>query len=292
MASLQLVNLAGNKILKAKKTASLFSGLAAALIARGCEKQKAGGQHYWLWRISDKFYIYACHREDHAYANKVFIDADLYDLNAVLSRLTGILSSPLGTTTNSKFEKFKIKRAHADGIKTEYEGWRFQFANLEAFEKFLDVCQAYDSGGIEAAALTANQFEQRATPRTGRTVVTEARVGQQDFRIRLLKYWKACALTGCSVQKILRASHIKPWSAASPDERLDLFNGLLLLPTLDALFDSGLITFSDSGEVIISSTIPKENYQALSLSEAMRIRKLNTAHIPYLSYHRQSIFKL
>ncbi|WP_245431366.1 HNH endonuclease signature motif containing protein, partial [Rhodoplanes roseus] len=42
-------------------------------------------------------------------------------------------------------------------------------------------------------------------------------------------------MTGCEVEDVLRASHIKPWRDASDQERLDPRNGLLLSATLDAL---------------------------------------------------------
>jgi putative restriction endonuclease len=41
-------------------------------------------------------------------------------------------------------------------------------------------------------------------------------------------------------------------------ERLDLYNGLLLIPDLDAVFDRGFISFSDEGNIIISSKISTE----------------------------------
>ncbi len=67
------------------------------------------------------------------------------------------------------------------------------------------------------------------------------RVGQNIFRAGLLEYWEGhCAITGLAVPELLRASHIKPWAdCASDAERLDVFNGLLLAPHLDAAFDCG-----------------------------------------------------
>src|SRR5262249_41256662 len=62
------------------------------------------------------------------------------------------------------------------------------------------------------------------------------RVGQDIFRGALVEYWQGrCAVTGLAVVELLRASHIKPWSDCATDaERLDIFNGLLLAPHLDA----------------------------------------------------------
>ena len=44
--------------------------------------------------------------------------------------------------------------------------------------------------------------------------------------------------------ELLRAFHIWSWALCDTDEqRLDVFNGLLLSPNLDALFDGGWLTF-------------------------------------------------
>lgn len=55
---------------------------------------------------------------------------------------------------------------------------------------------------------------------------------------------------------LLRGSHIKPWAACESDaERLDVLNGLLLAPNLDATFDRGLITVSNDGAVVVSDEL-------------------------------------
>lgn len=83
------------------------------------------------------------------------------------------------------------------------------------------------------------------------------RVGQSIFRAGLLEYWEGrCAVTSLAVPELLRASHIKPWAdCASDAERLDVFNGLLLAPHLDAAFDCGFITVADDGAVVVSDRL-------------------------------------
>ena len=82
------------------------------------------------------------------------------------------------------------------------------------------------------------------------------RIGQDIFRKALLAYWNGrCPLTGIADPELLRASHIKPWSACETDaERLDVHNGLLLSALWDAAFDKGLVTFADDGTPILSPT--------------------------------------
>ena len=118
------------------------------------------------------------------------------------------------------------------------------------------------------------------------------RVGQQLFRDSLLDYWQGrCCVTGLDVPALLRASHIRPWASCDTDEqRLDVFNGLLLAPHLDALFDSGLMTVADSGEVWISSALSVSQREQLGLPEAMRVAKLREEHVKYLEFHRACVW--
>lgn len=114
------------------------------------------------------------------------------------------------------------------------------------------------------------------------------RVGQDRYRQALLAYWGgACAVTGLSLQPALRASHAKPWADCATDaERLDVFNGFLLSANLDALFDKFLISFSDSGELLVSPELSLIDRQLLSLDEPLKLRWVAAAHVPYLAFHQ------
>ncbi|MBK8940211.1 MAG: HNH endonuclease [Polyangiaceae bacterium] len=120
------------------------------------------------------------------------------------------------------------------------------------------------------------------------------RVGQDLFRHGLLEYWEArCAITGLAVPELLRASHIKPWVDCSSDaERLDIWNGLLLAPHLDAAFDRGFITVADDGAVLVSAALDAAARAALGLDEPLRVRALHDGHRAYLPWHRDRVFKV
>ena len=119
------------------------------------------------------------------------------------------------------------------------------------------------------------------------------RVGQDIFRRGLLEYWDGrCAITGLDVPDLLRASHIKPWADCDKDaERLDVFNGLLLAPHLDAAFDSGFITVEEDGTVVISDALPPAARSALGLNGSLKLHGLHRAHERYLPWHRSRIFR-
>lgn len=126
---------------------------------------------------------------------------------------------------------------------------------------------------------------------TTRESVIKSRLGQGSFRSRVIKYWQGCAVTGCTNTEVLRAAHIKPWKCSTNSERLDSYNGLLLVPSLDAAFDLGLITFQDSGKIEISSELSGQDLKILGISRAMRIERLMPKHMKYLRFHRTSIFR-
>ena len=119
------------------------------------------------------------------------------------------------------------------------------------------------------------------------------RVGQDIFRRGLLEYWEGqCVITGLDVPELLRASHIKPWTDCDTDaERLDVFNGLLLAPHLDAAFDSGLLTVAEDGTVLLSDALPSTARSALGLEGALKLHGLHRAHERYLPWHRSRIFR-
>ena len=119
------------------------------------------------------------------------------------------------------------------------------------------------------------------------------RVGHDIFRRGLLEYWDGrCAITGLAVPELLRASHIKPWAACDTDaERLDIFNGLLLAPHLDAALDAGFITIAQDGTVLVSNTLLPDARSVLALDKPLIIRGLDRAHERYLRLHRVNIFR-
>ncbi len=119
------------------------------------------------------------------------------------------------------------------------------------------------------------------------------RVGQDLYRAALLDFWQGrCCVTGLALPALLRASHIKPWAACVNDnERLDVFNGLLLAPHVDALFDGGWITFADDGALLVSAALPPDAAACLGLTRDWAIRGLAPAHRPYLKFHREQVFR-
>lgn len=119
------------------------------------------------------------------------------------------------------------------------------------------------------------------------------RIGQNVFREALLDYWDACcAVTGVNNPTLLRASHIIPWSKCETDaERLNVHNGVLLVGTLDLAFDDGLISFSDEGNILISTELTDADKAAAGIHDGLKLRRINDEIRKRLEWHRKNWFR-
>ena len=136
------------------------------------------------------------------------------------------------------------------------------------------------------------EIEQRELPEFEKERLVKARYGQGPYREKLLKESAECVITRVNDERVLRASHIKPWSVSNDQEKVDHNNGLVLTPTYDQLFDQGFITFEDDGKIVISPYISPLNIKKLNLASGRKYHVLPTPkRKAYLAYHREHIFK-
>lgn len=126
---------------------------------------------------------------------------------------------------------------------------------------------------------------------TERKAIVKSRIGQGQFRENLLLKYGKCVISGVNIPQVLVASHIKPWAACNNRERLDVNNGLILSATYDRLFDSGLISFNEHGNLLVSRVIDKENRNLLLLNSVKEYPiKYSIAMATYLQYHNDIIY--
>ncbi len=137
----------------------------------------------------------------------------------------------------------------------------------------------------KATAISKPEVESEELSVTSYKAWVETRIGQQKFRENLLQYWRECSVTGCSFHEVLIASHIVPWSEASDSERLDVFNGLLLTPNLDKLFDNYLISFNSDGNILISKSLSSKAKSDLGINPSMKLRRTDEKLLSYLQKH-------
>lgn len=121
--------------------------------------------------------------------------------------------------------------------------------------------------------------------------LTKSRRGQGIFKANLRLVEHRCRITGVSNIKHLRASHIKPWAASDNHEKIDGYNGLLLSPHVDHLFDRGFISFEDSGNILVSKELNPKVLEQWSLHSSQNVGEFRAAQCHYLDYHRQVIYQ-
>lgn len=123
--------------------------------------------------------------------------------------------------------------------------------------------------------------------------VRKAREGQGKYREQLLEQCRYCPITMISDERLLIASHIKPWAASTDDEKIDPYNGYMLSPLFDKLFDRGFITFTEKRRIILSDFISPYTWKQIHITNGMFIKALpiDDKRIEYLQFHHDSVFK-
>jgi hypothetical protein len=203
--------------------------------------------------------------------------------NLQYGALCGRIARELGYRTPGS-QTFTIATISPDRDKKGAFQWQMDNVVVKALERtgwFSQVVKevAESSGPIEIAE-------------TERDALIQARIGQGKFRTNVIALWGCCAVTGCSMSGVLIASHIVPWAkCATNEERLDPFNGLLLTPNLDKLFDQFLISFKSDGAILQSKELSAEERTALGVVERSKLRFVRPAMLPYLKRHRDLFLK-
>ena len=122
------------------------------------------------------------------------------------------------------------------------------------------------------------------------------RAGQDKYRKEVIDYMPQCPFTKISDERLLVASHIKPYNVCIKEnnekEALDYLNGLTLSPTYDWLFDQGYITFLDTGELICGTQLSSYTWSKLKINPTAKniLRIFPEERKKYLDYHRKHIF--
>jgi hypothetical protein len=130
------------------------------------------------------------------------------------------------------------------------------------------------------------------------TIESKTRKGQKIFRNSILSSYKsACCISGLNYDRMLIASHIKPWNKDIKN-RMNPRNGLCLSVLYDKAFDLGLITISTSFKVKVSNLLiekatdsfSKNNLHSIDGQEILLPEKFYPDK-EFLSYHNENIFK-
>jgi hypothetical protein len=159
-------------------------------------------------------------------------------------------------------------------------------ANLSTIQKDLAIADNTESDYEINLEIQAKRIEGDLE----KIALVKARRGQGIFKANVRMIERSCRVTGVTNIKHLRASHIKPWAASSDHEKIDGYNGLLLSPHVDHLFDRGFISFEDSGDMLISKALSQSVLDKWSLDSGKNVGKFEQPHHDYLEYHRDVVF--
>lgn len=133
---------------------------------------------------------------------------------------------------------------------------------------------------------------QNKKEQTKQNELRQAREGQGKYREKLLEECPFCPITMINDERLLVASHIKPWAVSTNKEKIDPKNGFILSPLYDKLFDRGFITFTNDRKVVISDWLSPQNKRRINIHNGQFFQTLpiNDARIAYLDFHRASVF--
>ena len=165
--------------------------------------------------------------------------------------------------------------------------WKL-FVDFEALDKENALVFKYGNGGSESAVTPT------IVKKTKRDVeLSNARVGQGKYRERLLEECPFCPITMINDERLLIASHIKPWAVSSDREKVDPHNGYMISPLYDKLFDKGLISFTDDRRMMVSNWLSPKNIQRMGLIDMKfyQFLPVGEERLQYLDYHRNCVFK-
>lgn len=158
------------------------------------------------------------------------------------------------------------------------------------FKLFVDYFNEIENKKIIAEQI--QEIEETASSETEKINLTRARIGQGKYRQDLLELCPICPITLVSDDRLLIASHIKPWAKSSNEEKVDPYNGFMFTPNIDWLFDKGFITFTDDKRMLISPWLSKITCSRLNIVPNKRYDLLPTeGREYYLKYHREEIYK-
>ena len=200
-----------------------------------------------------------------------------------------VISKPL-----DKMELFEIDLAIALIFQNEYFITKNTTGNnmySNALKWFRSYIQSNIFEEVEAQKEEERIAVDAAIEKTEREAIVKSRIGQGFFREKILGKYGACIITGIDISRILVASHIKPWAVSTNKERICEDNGLLLSATYDRLFDSGLISFTGDGKMIVSRFVTEPNKKKLKIESGERYNLFcNSQMKTFLEYHNDVVF--
>lgn len=201
-----------------------------------------------------------------------------------------VISKPLDEMTLAEYEvALFLAFANPDFQNKNKIGGRMYSNSLKHYASFLKMDS---SETVVTDKLTEAVENEKSLSQTEKTAIIKSRIGQGLFRKKVLvKYEGRCIITEIAESKLLVASHVKPWSVSSNENRVSAENGLLLNSLYDKMFDLGLITFSENGKIMVSKELKKETIAQIGIRTNFEYSlKTTPLLLENMEYHRDVVF--
>lgn len=201
-----------------------------------------------------------------------------------------VIKQPLEEMTSEQLEIAIFNIFHnVDFIEKNRTGARMYSNSLKHFLAFIKDTKSNISENTSELEEIKNDKKLNVTEKEA---LIKSRVGQGSFRNKIIqKYDGKCIVTGISDKRLLVASHIKPWSVSDNENRLSSENGLLLSCLYDKMFDLGLITFAEQGEMLISKELHPDNVARIGIKSNFVYPLRYTPLLQMnMEYHRDVVF--
>jgi hypothetical protein len=124
---------------------------------------------------------------------------------------------------------------------------------------------------------------------TQKTQIINSRRGQGVFKAQVRQIERVCRVTKVANPRHLIASHIKPWKKSNDAEKISGYNGLLLAPHIDHLFDKGFISFEGNGNLILSSQLDNSVLDKWCIDKNINVGSFRNEQQQFLEYHRDVV---
>lgn len=176
----------------------------------------------------------------------------------------------------SEFKRYKIKIPYAE---IENIVGKYALSAIHSLSEQDAILLRRKAGTSDLGNLIDEQVE--------RFQMQAARPQQAAFRQKVLELHGAkCAITGVTIEDVLEAAHVAPFSR-NETERTNPKNGILLRADFHRLFDRGLIAVKDDGSLFVSSRLSESEYAEFSgqlVSTTARKDLLSTHYLGCLAF--------
>jgi len=168
-----------------------------------------------------------------------------------------------------------------------YQNKYSKSSDYSNFGSALNKYRNFTQSGKVSILTDLKIIDESDSTETEKEELRKARIGQRKFRKDLIAIWKQCSVSKYDIVEFLIASHIVPWHKSNNKDRLNKYNGLLLLPNYDKLFDKGYISFDDNGLILLSKKLSLESFRKFGITLNDRLINIYEENKPFLRIHRE-----